>query len=243
MSHLIDKTSSLVLHTSTDLNSAQKTAQAAPFMAGPEYPGMNPPAISKATQAIWQDPSSYDPFSHSPPYLPSPRVARIAKEAFVVASGLELAGLLTMLRAVAIVHQTHHWVAQGANYYADHLLFDRLYSDLASEIDQVAERAVGGGGSDYIRDFQGITAGVVRVLDGLGEATSSQASDLVQKSLEAEELLLDGITLIVGRLKASDSFTRGTDNLIAGIEDKHEEHKYLLQQRLSAVDWKTGPVV
>jgi len=83
----------------------------------------------------------------------------------------------------------------------------------------------------------------VRVLDGLGEATSSQASDLVQKSLEAEELLLDGITLIVGRLKASDSFTRGTDNLIAGIEDKHEEHKYLLQQRLSAVDWKTGPVV
>lgn len=233
MKSLFSKTASLVV----------KVAQEAPFMAGPDYPGVRPSTVSSATQAIWQDPSSYDPYLHAPPYLPPLRDGqKMAKAAFVVASGLELTGLLTLLRAVAVVHQTHHWVSQGASYYADHLMFDRLYSDMLPEIDQIAERAVGTGGLEFVHNFRGISAGVVKVLDGLGDASSTQAVDLVQKSLEAEGMLLNAISLIVEKLKASENFTRGTDNLIASIEDKHEEHKYLLQQRLSSVDWKAASV-
>jgi len=231
MTTLREKTSSLVDRTAAKTH---KMAQEPQFIASPDSPDMTSASSTDATQVIWQDPSSYDPYLHGPPYLPSARI-KAASEVFNAvnaARGTETAGLLVFLRAVAMVHQTHHWVTTGPSSYADHLLFERLYNDMLPEIDAIAERTVGGPGSTLVGNFREQAEGVVRVLDTLG-TPAEDALGMVQKSLEAEELLRFGISKVVEGMRAESSLSRGTDNLIAGIEDKHEEHVYLLQQRLS----------
>jgi len=231
MKSLLDKTSSLVARTSPGTS---KVAQEPLFRAGPDFPGVaSPPYSNDATQAIWQDPSSYDPYLHGPPYLPSARLKAASQvfSVFAASPGTEMAGLLVFLRAVAMVHQTHHWVTKGNTSYGDHLLFERLYNGMLPEIDSVAERAVGSTGATLIADFRAQASCVADILNSLGQPGES-AAELVQKSLEAEALLSLGVTKIVELLKNNSSLSRGTDNLIAGIEDKHEEHRYLLQQRL-----------
>lgn len=212
MTTLLEKTASLVARTAKVAHDSL------------EIPGVTQTPTSSATQVIWQDPVSYDPYLHGPPYLPSTRM-KAASEVFTllnVTPDTGLSALLVFLRAVAQVHQAHHWVAKGSTAFSDHLLFERLYNNMLPEIDAVAERAVGSGGST-VGDFRAHAQAVVRVLDSLG----GPGEDLIAKSLEAEELLKFGLSKVVEHMEMS----RGTDNLIAGIEDKHEEHVYLLKQR------------
>lgn len=201
---------------------------------------------SPATYAIWQDPSSYDPARHGPPYLPPPKTARTAGLASDVlsATGYEtvydaLPAILVLLRAVAIIHQTNHWSTHGPTYYADHLLFERLYNDLADEIDSVAERAVGSGQGKKIADARAQMSGVQRVVAMLYPADMEDGSSetYVETSLRAETFFLECMKDLTSKMKDQGTLTRGTDDLLAGIEDKHEEHTYLLKQRI-ADEWK-----
>jgi hypothetical protein len=50
-------------------------------------------------------------------------------------------------------------------------------------------------------------------------------------SLNAELRFLVMMQMVAKEMEAKGTLTRGTDNLLAGIEDKHEEHVYLLKQR------------
>jgi hypothetical protein len=88
---------------------------------------LNWKTAADATQAIWQDPSSYDPYTQGPPYLPESPSRRTASQK--VSSEFGLPEALAALRALAMVHQTHHWLTSGPAFYADHLLFERLYAD------------------------------------------------------------------------------------------------------------------
>ena len=51
--------------------------------------------------------------------------------------------LLGKLRLLALYYQTAHWQSKNPIFYADHLLFERLYDAVNGEIDGVAERAIG----------------------------------------------------------------------------------------------------
>ena len=42
-----------------------------------------------------------------------------------------LAGLLGILRALKWNYWNSHWMVSGNPYYADHLLFERLYGEVA----------------------------------------------------------------------------------------------------------------
>jgi starvation-inducible DNA-binding protein len=141
----------------------------------------------------------------------------------------ELAVLLSATRALAQLHQTHHWQAGGETYYGDHLLFDRLYSDVNEEIDQIAERLVGVASPDLV-DVGTVAAQVERVLR---EAFRTDGKDPVAASLAAEELYLDLLGSVSTSLDEQDLLSYGTDDLLAGIADKHEEHVYLLKRRSS----------
>lgn len=141
----------------------------------------------------------------------------------------ELAVLLSVTRALAQLHQTHHWQAGGETYYGDHLLFDRLYGDVNEEIDQVAERLVGLASPDLV-DASTIASQVERTLR---ETFRSDAKDPVAASLAAEEAYLQMLAAVSDSLEEQDLLTYGTDDLLAGIADKHEEHVYLLRRRSS----------
>lgn len=212
-----------------------------------------------ATYAILQDPASYDYEVHGPPYLPPKaasvkpvvkgmiRQAAVGKVAHfykVVEAHVgpyasmpygELAGVLVFLRALAAVHQSNHWATLGPSYYGDHLLFDRLYGDLVTEIDTVAEKAVGLGGPGLVSAPM-LAKSVAEIVTELCIAQPAEPDPeaRIAMSLQAELRFLVMMQMVAKQMESKGTLSRGTDNMLADIEDKHEEHVYLLKQRSEA---------
>lgn len=237
---------------------AWKTAAAGgPFSPPPDYPGVSPrPASEDATKLIWHDPSKYNPFTHGPPYFPEMKVARVASEAEDALQGIirvttenpgvALPSILTILRALASVHQSHHWLTYGASFVGDHALFEELYDNVNEEIDKVAERAVGSGSPletlHPAVQLRQVTL-VVEALCGNGETTGEgeNPDSYVATSLKAERGFLQGVGYVAEALKQANALSRGTDNLLGEIEDQHEKHVFKLSQRAKSVPdalWK-----
>lgn len=225
-----------------------------PFRPNQDHPGVSsthtPP--DDATFVIWQDPSSYNPFFHGPPYLPGMKVrldkSASMKTAHTIAAklahgeGLGLPTALVFVRALAQIHQGHHWLTHGEAYYADHLLFERLYNETAEEADQIAEKAVGVG-CPQDKLHPGLQASLIAKTVHMfcGDGLTQQEINphiFMESSLKAEEHFIASLAAIAAEMKNHGELTRGTDNLLAGIEDKHESHVYLLKQRLTSDPWK-----
>jgi hypothetical protein len=158
-------------------------------------------------------------------------------------SGLGLPTALVFVRALAMIHQGHHWLTFGDSYYADHLLFERLYNETSDEVDQIAEKAVGVG-CPKDKLHPGLQASLVTKTvhmfcgNGVDVGEGENPISYLRTSLKAEEHFISGLAAIASEMKNNGELTRGTDNLIAGVEDKHESHVYLLKQRLTADPWK-----
>lgn len=142
---------------------------------------------------------------------------------------LELGALVAVLRTAAIVHQSHHWQTSGPSYYGDHLLFERLYNDSQPFIDQVAERTIGSGGNPDLLCPKVQTALMDKITDQC--PTVSTSSEMVGCSLEVERCVLNCVNDARETLENKGQLSNGTDNLLQGVADKHEEFIYLLQQR------------
>lgn len=145
----------------------------------------------------------------------------------------ELSVMLVHLRYLAQVHQSHHWIAKGDQFYGDHLLFERLYNETNDEIDTVAEKAIGLGCPNNVH-LQMQLKQIAKLSETYGKSmTIPQQSDLARRSFVAEVNFLRCIANCVDNLKTYKTLSRGLDNMIAGIEDLHEGHVYLLKQRVS----------
>lgn len=145
----------------------------------------------------------------------------------------QLSVVLVHLKYLAVLHQNHHWTCVGDPYYGDHLLFERLYGDVPVEIDSIAEKAIGLGCTANV-DLQLVHSQLLKLISGSGSATMiPQSTDLAKKSLMAEMNFLAVMKHLCDSLKECGLMTHGLDNLLAGIEDKHEGHVYLLKQRIS----------
>ena len=200
---------------------------------------------SDSIRAIWEEPLDFDFAVNGPPYLPEgTRGVRMASEGggdhlslfawlhrgFAGIEKAELGVLVAVLRAAAIVHQTHHWQTRGGNFYGDHLLFERIYNDSVGFVDQVAERAVGSGSAGLVdpRTQTALVAGLVQTWIGKDMPTSF---DMVTRSLKVVQCVVACIQLASSTLESKGQLSDGTENLLQGISDKHEEFVYLLQQR------------
>jgi len=143
-----------------------------------------------------------------------------------------LAALLAFLRAESMLHQAHHWQAHGGNYYGDHLLFDRLYSSVVEDIDKLAERMVGSShpvlASPVLHAKH--TSAVMQMFHD-GTPPSPTPDENVLLSLRAALNTLVLLKFVYGALEQKQLLSHGTDNLLQGIADHHEEHVYLLKQR------------
>jgi len=142
---------------------------------------------------------------------------------------LSLASLASMLHALYLLHQSAHWQTRGPTYYADHLMFQRLYKNIDKEIDSLGERAVNLGGPMLVCPIT--TAELATpLLAGWGKGHGLDAPEkLVSMSLRAERSVLDALGVAMTQT-ASD----GVQNLLQGIADAHEGNLYLLDQRLRA---------
>lgn len=192
-----------------------------------------------STHAIWVDPLAFDPLDNGPPYLPERHRNVVASDAifaevcrrFVGLPMAELGALVAVLRAASVVHQSHHWQTRGSSYYGDHLMFMRIYDDSQDFIDQVAERAVGSGSRDLVcpKTLSGLVAKIVNVW--CQTPVEPTAQDMVGVSLAVERCVVECLKAARSSLEVKDQLSDGTDNLLQGVSDKHEEFLYLLQQR------------
>lgn len=140
----------------------------------------------------------------------------------------ELVVILGALRSLAMVHQTHHWQSHGPNSYSDHLLFERLYTETSDEVDGMAEKIAGLSSISLLA----LSKHVITLTGFLGALKEGGTSDsLHRKSLDAEKLLVSLVETVMARLEAKGSLTRGLENLLGGIADKHEGHIFLLKTR------------
>lgn len=201
--------------------------------------GVSDPYL-ESLQVVWHDPTQYDPNRHAPPYMPKMAsdqkalvrslVASISPKVIQkLAAGYgPMSALLGMLRAASFLHQTHHWQTRGKSFFADHLLFERLYNESQPFIDQVAERAVGSEDESQVSAID--QANYVAELVGL-MAGASTPEDFVQSSLRMELAVVASIGHSHFLLKSEGKLSNGTDNLLQGTADLHETFVYLLKQR------------
>jgi hypothetical protein len=161
----------------------------------------------------------------------------------------ELAALLTYLRALSFIHQTHHWQTQGTAFYADHLLFERLYNETQPLIDSLGERAVGAGTPVLVNPVIQSTHQLLIVKD-LYNAAPMQAAPEQCVLISLKGVLRFLVLLRIGYelLEKKGMLSHGIDNLLQGIADVNESFVYLLKQRAggrvasksvkTASDWK-----
>ncbi len=145
----------------------------------------------------------------------------------------ELGACVAVLRAAALVHQTHHWQTRGDSFFADHKLYEQLYNESLEYIDRIAERAVGSGNRLLVHPvIQATQVGsVVKFLCG-DIQTDPTPDEYAAVSFMTEVYVLSFLGMAYQALKGNSMLTPGTDSLVQEACDKHETFVYLLRQRV-----------
>lgn len=131
------------------------------------------------------------------------------------------------LRAAYETYRDSHWRVKGKDYYGNHLLLQRLYTETEPMVDQLAERIVGLYGSDWLsRPEQAMSV-----------------SDYVQAWLDRDPMVsaasavteLDELyPATYNDLEKRGQLTLGLDDLLMAQHSVVESHRYLLQQAMNA---------
>lgn len=130
--------------------------------------------------------------------------------------------LLDQLHASYHVYREGHWTVQGNDYYGNHLLLERIYTETEKEIDGLAEMLVGSYGSDVI----------ARHHDGASKWTESfkNPEHPMKGALKAAQTVRATIDLARDALKQSGEWTTGWDELLMALAKEKDHHLYFLQQ-------------
>jgi DNA-binding ferritin-like protein len=130
---------------------------------------------------------------------------------------------ISFLRALALIHQSHHWLTRGKNFYGNHLLLDRIYKSAAENSDLAAEKLIGIFGDDSLE-----LPLHAEYMHKLLEKFSS--GEPISTSLLAEKKFLELSQKFYDALKKADKMTLGLDDMIMAIASQREEAVYLLGQ-------------
>jgi len=130
---------------------------------------------------------------------------------------------IALIRSVYLVHQNHHWITAGENFYGNHLLFERIYKSAAEDADLAAEKMIGLLGSEVL-DLHMQAQMIGKTLEDFS------SGDPVETSLDAEKKFLDYSQKFYDVLKREDKMTLGLDDCLMSIASNREGAVYLLQQ-------------
>ena len=149
------------------------------------------------------------------------------------ATWCELPIIVSALRALSFTHQINHWVASGDPFYGDHLLFERLYNQSSGEIDTVAEKSVGLGGSSIMNPSHQVAheALLMQILCP-SNSTLPNSEELARRSYEAEMHFMGILDILTKKMEMEGNWSIGVENMLGQIADTHESHVYLLKQRV-----------
>ncbi len=135
-----------------------------------------------------------------------------------------LQDLLACLRAQYWNYQQSHWQSQGASFYGNHLLFERLYTSIPDQVDGLAEKMVGAFGSTIVNtpDLGDFFEDWLLRWDNL--------EDPHLRGILSESDLQQMCKMVYNHLKTSDDLSLGMDDFLMSLSNKHETNQYLLEQ-------------
>ncbi len=140
--------------------------------------------------------------------------------------------VLAYMHALREVYRTMHWKARGTGAYSDHLLFERLYSQVNTEIDETAEHAIGLTGTEEVVEpvhMARRAATFVDLIYGVGGPTLA----CIEKIRSAEHhMTRQFLPKILVVLEQSQELPDGTESFLQRVAETHMQNLYLLTQRL-----------
>lgn len=132
---------------------------------------------------------------------------------------------IATLKAITIIHHHNHWTTKGANFYGDHLLFERLYDSSFENLDKAAEKFIGIFGDSFLNyDLQ--TELLFKVLSKYKNLEGSPLAMSLAIEKDFVKLSKDAYDCF----KQEGKMTLGLDDTIMSISNKREESIYLLKQ-------------
>ena len=138
-----------------------------------------------------------------------------------------LMDILATLHAMRVSYQHSHWTSKGPMFFSRHQLFAKLYGSVAEELDTLAEKMVGMGGS-YCIDLTQLVTRTAEIC-----ASLPKDDNLVSKALVLENMLQDLLKNQYELMKAEGTITLGLDDFLMGVANNHETNQYLLKQTLA----------
>jgi starvation-inducible DNA-binding protein len=137
---------------------------------------------------------------------------------------VKVAGLyVATLKALYFCYQQCHWNSKGPNFYADHLLFERLYKKTAEEVDSAAEKMIGVFGDQPLDfNFQ------VEMMNSVLKKYSN--NDLIDLCIKMENDFIKFSEQAYECFENEQTLTLGLDDFIMSVSNSHEESCYLLGQ-------------
>lgn len=124
---------------------------------------------------------------------------------------------LAFLRAIYLIHQNNHWIASD---YGEHLLFERLYNEVANIADNTAEKILGL--FEALPEHSDIINGLAKKYNAknFGDCPITSSLNAVKDFLMVSEKVYQKISKL----------SLGVDDLIMSNHNDIETHKYLLLQ-------------
>lgn len=141
-----------------------------------------------------------------------------------------LAAFLAVTEGLQVIHHSHHWQTKGSNFYGDHLLYQRLYEAVLGEIDLVGEKLIGVSQDVSLTNY----FKRVKAMEMFLKAVTHSDQPYVVVSHDAELTYVRMGGELMDQLEQAGLLTRGLEQMLGNILDKHEEHIYLLEQRVHA---------
>jgi len=129
---------------------------------------------------------------------------------------------LAMLRVVYTVHQHSHWKCKGADFYGNHLLFQRLYEDAQKKADETAEKLIGLFGNDALDH--------ANQLPLMNELCKYHSDNFMENSFNAEKEFSTFAEDTYNRIKGIGEMSLGLDDMIMGHINQSETAQYLIKQ-------------
>ena len=139
-----------------------------------------------------------------------------------------LAVFLAYTEALQIVHHSHHWQTNGQIFYADHLLYEKLYTGVLEDIDPIGEKLIGLSKEPKLTNY----FHRVEVLKHFLEACTDSSKSYIEVSLVAEKTYIAACEKIMKAFEKANLLTPGLEQMLGNILDKHEGFVYLLEQRI-----------
>lgn len=142
-----------------------------------------------------------------------------------------LAAFLAVTEGLQTLHHSHHWQTKGENFYGDHLLYQRLYEAILPEIDLIGEKLIGVSQDVSLTNY----FKRVKCMEMFLKAVTHSDQPYIVVSHDAELTYVRMGGELMDRLEQDGLLTRGLEQMLGNILDKHEEHIYLLMQRVKSM--------